>query len=157
MKQSKAFWGFKSFKADPDLVNSELHKISKNRDEISPQDIVEYAKKNENSELHKCFTWDDTEAAEKWRVHQARQILCNLKIEVYETKKEKPIEVRVYQINDTQGGYKETKVMIQDATEYEKLRQVAIQYLKEFEKKYAIIKELQGVFDAIDKVLSEVA
>lgn len=36
--------------------------------------------RDEQTELHKCFDWDDAEAAEKWRLQQARHIVCNLVI-----------------------------------------------------------------------------
>lgn len=42
-------------------------------DSATPEQIVEAAR-DESSELHKCFTWNDTEAADKWRKQEARQI-----------------------------------------------------------------------------------
>ena len=39
----------------------------------TPQQIVDRAR-DENSELHKCFEWDDSIAAENWRKQQARII-----------------------------------------------------------------------------------
>lgn len=41
----------------------------------TPQQILEKAR-DESTELHKCFTWDDSIAAEKYRIQEARQIVC---------------------------------------------------------------------------------
>lgn len=39
-------------------------------------DVVEDARP-EDSPLHPCFEWDDSEAAEKWRMAQARRLLAS--------------------------------------------------------------------------------
>ena len=67
-------WKFNNlYKADAEKVSKEIESISN----ATPSSILEYAR-NENSELHKCFEWDDTVAAEKYRLQQARNIVCNL-------------------------------------------------------------------------------
>ena len=54
-------WKFNNlYKADAEKVSKEIESISN----ATPSRILEYAR-NENSELHKCFEWDDTIAAEK--------------------------------------------------------------------------------------------
>ena len=68
-------WKVKGFfKADAETVYKEITALG---DSFSPEQIVEAAK-NEKSELHKCFTWDDTVAAENWRKHQARVLVAQL-------------------------------------------------------------------------------
>jgi hypothetical protein len=57
--------------ADADLVGHEIAEIGK---EITPQDVVEYAK-DKKRELYKCFEWDDTEAAMEYRLSQARDVI----------------------------------------------------------------------------------
>jgi hypothetical protein len=36
--------------------------------------IVDFAR-SANTALHSAFTWDDGEAADKWRLHQAKQVI----------------------------------------------------------------------------------
>ena len=71
------------FKADAEKVSAEIESIGS---EATPAEIVEKAK-DESTELHKCFEWDDSIAAQRWRLQQARQIVCLLVYE--EEKKEK--------------------------------------------------------------------
>lgn len=106
--------------------------------------------RDEQTELHKCFDWDDAEAAEKWRLQQARHIVCNL---VIKEKSDTPRpEVRVFFKTDTDSGYKPTVLIMQDKDEYRKLLDRALAELNSFRTKYKTLVELDGVFDAIDKV-----
>lgn len=106
--------------------------------------------RDEQTELHKCFDWDDAEAAEKWRLQQARHIVCNL---VIKEKSDTPRpEVRVFFKTDADNGYKPTVLIMQDKDEYRKLLDRALAELTSFRAKYKTLGELDGVFDAIDKV-----
>lgn len=106
--------------------------------------------RDEQTELHKCFDWDDAEAAEKWRLQQARHIVCNL---VIKEKSDTPRpEVRMFFKTDADNGYKPTVLIMQDKDEYRKLLDRALVELTSFRAKYKTLGELDGVFDAIDKV-----
>ena len=106
--------------------------------------------RDEKTELHKCFDWDDAEAAEKWRLQQARHDVCNL---VIKEKNETPRpEVRVFFKTDADSGYKPTVLIMQDKDEYRKLLDRALAELNSFKAKYKTLVELDGVFDAIDRV-----
>lgn len=106
--------------------------------------------RDEQTELHKCFDWNDAEAAEKWRLQQARHIVCNL---VIKEKSDTPRpEVRVFFKTDADSGYKPTVLIMQDKDEYRKLLDRALAELNSFKAKYKTLVELDCVFDAIDKV-----
>lgn len=60
--------------ADAQKVADEIFSIGEH---ATPSQILDKARDAE-SELHKCFDWNDAEAAEKWRLQQARLIVCNL-------------------------------------------------------------------------------
>ena len=82
----KAIWktGYTG-KGNAQLCAEEIMSIG---EEVSAEQVVEFAR-NPNSELHKSFTWDNDIAAEKWRVYEARQILCNLVIKKVDKEKQK--------------------------------------------------------------------
>lgn len=42
---------------------------------IHPHDLIEWARDNEDSELHGHFEWNDTKAAHAWRLEQARGLI----------------------------------------------------------------------------------
>lgn len=53
---------------DAQMVADEIANIG---EAVTAEQIVDKAK-DENTELHKCFTWDDEAAAEKYRIIEAR-------------------------------------------------------------------------------------
>ena len=71
-KKFKARKGCPFSKKDVQKIGEELEDI-KSKGNLTPDRIVNRAK-NTKSVLHKYFEWDDNEAAEKWRLSQARNI-----------------------------------------------------------------------------------
>ena len=132
------------FKADPQKVAEEIIALG---DEVSPDQLVEAAR-DEATELHKCFDWDDQIAAEKWRKQQARQILCYLVIKEEEPAEES-VPVRVFYKNDS-GGYKQSALIFKNDDEYQKLLQAAYAELRAFKKKYSRLQELSEILALID-------
>lgn len=133
------------FKADAQKVADEISSIGLS---VKPEEIVEKAR-DESTELHKCFEWDDTKAAEKYRVYQARQIVCHLIVKEVNNEPQKQ-EVRFFYKTDSQEGYKPTSYIIRNKDEYHKLLDRALTELKAFQRKYSTLKELDGLFDAIN-------
>lgn len=112
----------------------------------TPESVLEKAK-DENTELHKCFEWDDTVAAEKYRLIQASQIIRTLVIKGTETT-ENP--VRAFQITSEPKVYAPTRVFLTDENEYATLLQRVTAELKQIRNRYNQISELESVFEAID-------
>lgn len=139
-------WKIKGlYKANAEKVYSE---IKERGESFSPEDIVEAARSKE-SELHKCFTWDDTIAAEKWRKQEARVLFANLVVKV-ETSDKKVVNVRV--IESTSDGYSPTAIVVRSKTDYADLLERAKAELQTFKVKYSVVKELQNIFEAIDEL-----
>ena len=65
------------FKGDPQKVYEEIREICEDIGEAKPRQIVDKAE-DESTELHKCFNWDNDDAADKWRLHQAVMLTSNL-------------------------------------------------------------------------------
>lgn len=135
------------FKADAQKVADEISSIGLS---VKPEEIVDKAR-DENTELHKCFEWDDTKAAEKYRVYQARQIVCHLIIREVNDEPQKR-EVRFFYKTDNQEGYKPVSYIMRNEDEYHKLLDRALTELKAFQRKYSTLKELDGLFEAINEL-----
>ena len=138
------------YKADAATVAGEIASIG---DNATPQQIVDRAK-DPNSELHKCFTWDDTIAAEKYRLCEARQVVRLLVIDrSQETENEPPVRVFFKVDNTKSEGYKQTVHIFRNEDEYTKLLKMALAELEAFQRKYRTLSELDPVFDAINEVI----
>lgn len=141
-------WKIKGlYKADAEAVYSEITALG---DSFSPAQIVEAAK-DESTELHKCFTWDDTVAAQKYREHQARMLVASLVIRT-ETSDNEPIAVRVIASTAVKNEYKPIVKLIEVEQDYADLLARAINELKAFQQKYKAITELREIFAAIDEL-----
>ena len=128
---------------DPQKVYEEI-----GENNITPEEILEKAK-NPSLELHKCFEWDDSKAAYKYRIQQARTIVCNLVI-VHEEIKERPRAF--YNLTFEKAEYHPTVMILKKPDEYQALLEKARGELKAFQNKYKILKELKPIFDVIDAI-----
>lgn len=135
------------FKADAQKVADEISSIGIS---VKPEEIVDKAR-DESTELHKCFEWDDTKAAERYRLHQARQIVCHLIIKEVDNAPQKH-EVRVFYKTDNTEGYKSVEYIMRNENEYQKLLERALSELSSFKKKYSTLKELNGLWGVINSL-----
>ena len=137
------------FKADANKCYEEIQEIG---EEVKPEQVLDKARDSE-SELHKCFDWDDSSAAEKYRLHQARLVINHLIVVKRDVDEEKePVQFRVMLKNDTarESGYKQTLVMVRDEDEYKKMLEQAYRELHSFKQKYSCLSELAEIIALID-------
>lgn len=129
------------FNADAQKVYQEIGDT-----QVTPAEVVEKAK-DEKSELHKCFEWDDKKAADKYRLQQARMVINLL---VVKTEKPEETPVRVFQITSERNTYQPTRLFLQQPDEYRTLLDRAKRELIAIRKRYHTLAELENVFEAID-------
>lgn len=137
--------GLGLFKADAQKVAEEIIAIG---DEATPAQILEKGR-SEETELHKCFEWNDSIAAEKYRLSQARKICEVLVIQrLPDAPKEAP-EIRIFHKTESTGGYKPINRIVQDNDEYQKLLQRAFAEFHALKIKYQNIQELDYITSLI--------
>lgn len=146
---------------DKDVIRRELETIAKSKGGLVPAEVVKSASRK-SSPLHRFFTWDDTEAARRYREEQAAFLIRRIKVEI-QTSPTKTLTVRAF-VNvrepDDDGyislGAKGTYVPIQRVMDDGEMRaqmlDAAKRELAAFRTKYAILSELAKVFDAIDEI-----
>ena len=145
-----ATWGTFKFKADAQKCADEIMEICEELESATPQQILEKAR-DSNTELHKCFTWDDTEAAEKWRISEARAVVRNLKIiEQKPDKQQKPTTIRVFYKTDNESGYKPTKLILKKPDEYKSLVERCRSELLAIKQKFNSISEYEEIWELIN-------
>ena len=138
-------WTFDGlFKGNAEKCYAECESL----EQATPENVLEYAR-NESTELHKCFEWNDTVAAEKYRLKQARQIIQSFVI-VHEEKEEP--KIRAYQITTQTNVYQPTRLFLQQPDEYKALLARAKQELQAFKARYKTLTELESIFEEIDRL-----
>ena len=135
-------------------IQKELEIIaSKEKGVLYPADVVKFAE-NPKTELHGHFCWDDTEAAEQWRLHQAR-MLISIQVKILRPGK-KPI-MAWFNARKTRhsedGGYKAIERVLNDKTMKALMLKEAYEEMNYFIGKYRAITEVAGVISEMKKVL----
>lgn len=63
-----------------DLLREELAKLEDEEGRVTPEHVVEAAS-DVSHPLHDYFEWDDSEAARKFRIEQARHLIVRVRVE----------------------------------------------------------------------------
>ena len=143
-------WGFMKYKADAEICYREIQSLGK---EVTPQMIVDFAR-DEDTELHKCFQWDDSVAAENWRKQQARQVVMSLTVKVERSEHGEAQTYRLIEHDDTEKIYRPVVLTVRNKDEYARLLAQAQADMIAFKKRYKSIVELQEVIEEIDKIIN---
>lgn len=130
---------------------AELLALAKRQTTLTPQEVIAWAKKHPGSALHAAFEWNDTIAAEQYRIVQARSFL-RLLVEVPEGSKV-PVRILASLRQDRGGeGYRFVQDILSDANQKAALLQQFLDEMIAYEQRYKHLQELAGVFKAISRV-----
>ena len=112
--------------------------------EVTAEQVLDLARPK-RSPIHKYFDWNDSVAAEKWRLHQARMIMCSIVIE-----KTDDVEVRkyhnVYIEQESQTKWVELDKARNAPELWQQVLKKALFEAKQWQRRYDTYKELKPVF-----------
>lgn len=113
--------GTSFMKADAQLVGEELEKLEF-AGELIADEVLKFARNNPDSELYKCFEWDDSIAGEKYRKMQSSGILSSISVTIKEEPKEtQRVYVSVKTSLDNTRKFKNIKEVVKNDEEYQQL------------------------------------
>ena len=130
----KYSWGHIGFiNGDAQKVGEELENI----ENLTNKNVLEYAKRHTESELYKCFEWDDTKASEKYRLIQATQIISSISFVI----EEEPIKKQkiYFSIKTEEKGvnkFRNIKDILENDDEYSALCNKARQEMEKCKDNY---------------------
>lgn len=114
-------------------------------------DVVDRASDPANP-LHRYFEWDDTVAARKWRLEQARVIVSSLTV-YNEALKIKVRALSSLEVDRMQGGgYRWTMDVMERVDLREELLATALAELNRLASRYKDLQELSAVWGAVEAV-----
>jgi hypothetical protein len=137
-------------------IQEALAELAKQNGGVLTARAVVDAARSDDSPLHDSFTWDDNEAAEAWRLHQARNLILRVHV-VMENRDGKSITVRAWHSltpdrAEEEGGYREVVRIMRNADLRAQLLIDAKAEMDRFCAKYATLDELAEVFAAMRRV-----
>ena len=133
------------------LIEHELETIAAQHDGmLRPESVVEFAR-DEATALHGEFEWDDSEAARKFRIVQARQLI-RLVVNVDPSANGEPVRAFVSLSEDrvAKDGYRRLVDVMNDEQRRAMLLRDALRELAAFKRKYSVLSELSKVFEAAE-------
>lgn len=145
-------------KPDATIIGNHLEMLRKHfKGELTPQDVVDDARKN-NSPLHSMFEWKDGVAAEQYRLSQARGLIRSVVAVYRDDEPETPVrrmQAFVHIPEKETPHYRSMgHAMSQKATRDLVLRR-AWDELKAWRRRYKDLQELAEIFSAMDEVQIE--
>lgn len=129
---------------------------------LYPDKIVEYAQ-NPETKLHSKFEWDDTEAANAYRILQAQQIIRVVVTVIPNTANETRMYVSLSSDRVNNGAYRYITDVLSDELSKSQLISDVLSELRAFQRKFAILQNvsdhfaqgLQALNDMETKLLQE--
>jgi hypothetical protein len=137
-----------SLPVKPQVVGDRLTEIkSRSGDTYSAQDVVDDARP-EGTPLHPCFEWDDAEAADKWRLEQARCVIRSIEPVESDQKTERGGTVYFVSVGDSKKGsaYTTIKEAMQNVGWAAQVKEEARSMLAAWHRRYADILKADKEF-----------
>ncbi len=138
-----------------DAILAELERIeAAHGGVVTPQAVVEFAR-DPTTALHSRFDWDDTEAAAKWRLEQARSIL-RVAVKYVGDVERGTISAYVSLGSDRVrgGGYRSLVTVLSDDEKRAELLEQAKQEARAWADRYKELNELARIRMAIIESLA---
>jgi hypothetical protein len=139
-------------------LRAELHAIVEaNNGVLNPRAVLERAR-DTASPLHEYFEWDDTEAAEAYRLAQVGALIRHVRFTVVRadpiTRAINVTTTRGYQSRPTMrqraGGYESIDAILGDPLKRADLLGQVVRELAAYRRRYAELSELDPVWIAVD-------
>lgn len=155
-------WRFRPAGApDADVAAAEIERLSKMHDGgVTPRILLEAAKNPENP-LHKAFEWDDTAAAEAYRLQQATTLIVQLKVEVVgdSTPRDVQLSVRAFahvaKDENSAPDFRPMEAVMGDSYQRSQLLAKAAEDLRSWKARYGSLKEFAALSQVIEDTLKE--
>lgn len=125
-------------------------------DGLTPEAVVAAAR-SPKSTLHKFFEWDDSRAAESYRLTQAAWLIRSVRVTIQSPDKKAQFAVRAFvRVTPDQDALRGIYIPVEDALQRDEWRAEMLadakRELAAFRQKYAVLAELGDVFRAIDAI-----
>jgi hypothetical protein len=141
----------------PEILQ-ELERIRQRNEHhlLMPAEVVHFAR-DEQTSLHSQFEWDDSLAADRWRVEQARGVI-RVAITIIgkgENQVSVPLYISLSSDRDAGGGYRAMHEILDDETLQQQMLADALRELQTFQQKYQRLQTLNPIWTAMEEVIKQ--
>jgi len=141
-------------KRDARIVYQEFERLKRRQgNSLTPETVLESAR-SARSPLHHYFDWNNTSAAEKWRLRQSRQLIQEVNVIIsYEDRPDIRTRAIVSVVKPSGKTLEAIEDVMGDEEYQQQLLSQALAELNIFRRKYAHLNILSGVLREADRVL----
>lgn len=143
------------FPISAQVAGEAIEEIKGRDGNCTPQAVVDAAR-SPASPFHPCFDFADVSAAaNSWWVHEARHLINNIVVEIVGKPGEPPISMVAFVSVDVPvvgRGYLPIAEIMSDEALKDQAIAEALKVLEGWQRRYAGMAELKGIFAAIKKV-----
>lgn len=140
--------------ADPAMIGARLEELRLANGGTLTTKLVLEAASNPADILHSWFDWNDNDAAQNWRLAQARQLVSSVVVIFRNDGDKEAKHVRAYISVATESAreYRAVSDMQNDDKLREAVLERAYMELKAFEKKYRSLQEFASLFSELETI-----
>lgn len=141
---------------DANMVGRHIEMLrEKFKGELTPQDILDDAR-HDNSPLHSFFEWDDSAAAEHYRLQQARGLIRAV-VAVYAREDKPAVRTRAYVHvpEPSAPHYREASHAMSQTKTRKLVLDRAMSELKAWRTRYKDLEEFASLVEIIDKIYED--
>lgn len=145
-------------KDDPNLIGQHIELLRKQQHgELTPKDVLDDAR-NPNSPLHSFFEWDDGEAAEQYRLQQARGLIRSV-VAIYTREDAPAVKMKAYVHVPEPGAqhYREASHALSQTKTREMVLRRALDELIQWKRRYKDLQEFAQLIPVIDQIRDDIA
>jgi hypothetical protein len=135
-------------------LRDQLQAVYDQHGQLTPSVVVEEARDPDHP-LHSRFEWDDSAAGERWRRHQAHELIQSVRVS-YKARSGEPRDVRAFHAvrGDSGHGYEPVEKVIRDDIMTKILMQDMQREWKSLKRRY---DQFQEFFEMVREDLDEQA
>ena len=144
------------------IIGERLDLLEQGHGSLTPAAVVDDARPEE-SPLHPCFTWVDSEAAEKWRLSEARYLMRSVAVVIERPaqdgasdEKREPITIRAFYNVRPEGEnpvYRSTVVVMTEPDMRAQVLSSLRSSMASYRRQLVELGEYTEIVTAVDKVL----
>ena len=146
-------WKIPKYSLPAQSAGEELERIERKHGRITPGNVLEESRPT-GAVLHSLFEWNDSAAAEKFRLEQAREVIGNIAVvRMIEGRPTEPVRAFVNLVPaNRERGYSSIVKVLSNREYAHQLLETALAEFQALRNKYAILVELAELFDVIDEL-----
>lgn len=146
---------YEKFKVPAQIVGETLERLEQRDGEVTKESFLEESRP-ETAPTHKLFEWNDTVAAEKYRLHQSGMAIKAVAVKVETADSKEPTVIRAFVNIQPDRITKGKFINIFAGMNNEETRKTilanAMAELRQFERKYSLYEEFSKVCAAINEL-----